>query len=264
MKVGDAIADILRREGVDLLFGYPVNHLIEFAAKAGDPPHHRSPGTRRPAHGRCHLAAQFRPQHRRLLHAARTGHRERLWRRRAMLRRIGPGAGVADGLPAAPVADQPELQSRDQHGVGHQIGRERSRSPPNCRTSCAAPSRSCATAAAARCWSRSLPTSSTRRSPSRSTTSPRSAHAPAPIQRTCAVRRQLLAGAERPVIYAGQGVHYARAWPRAARTGRNAGRAGADQPWRARAPSPRTIRCRWARAASPIPRRCITSCTAPT
>jgi len=35
MKVGDAIADILRREGVELLFGYPVNHLIEFAAKAG-------------------------------------------------------------------------------------------------------------------------------------------------------------------------------------------------------------------------------------
>src|SRR5271166_3338290 len=35
MKLGDAIADILRREGVELLFGYPVNHLIEFAAKAG-------------------------------------------------------------------------------------------------------------------------------------------------------------------------------------------------------------------------------------
>jgi acetolactate synthase-1/2/3 large subunit len=34
MKVGDAIAEIMRREGIDLLFGYPVNHLIEYAAKA--------------------------------------------------------------------------------------------------------------------------------------------------------------------------------------------------------------------------------------
>lgn len=34
MKVGQAIAEILKREGIDLLFGYPVNHLIEFAAAA--------------------------------------------------------------------------------------------------------------------------------------------------------------------------------------------------------------------------------------
>jgi acetolactate synthase-1/2/3 large subunit len=33
MKVGDAIAEILRREGVEILFGYPVNHLLEHAAK---------------------------------------------------------------------------------------------------------------------------------------------------------------------------------------------------------------------------------------
>jgi len=35
MKVGEAIAEILKREGVELLFGYPVNHLIESAAAAG-------------------------------------------------------------------------------------------------------------------------------------------------------------------------------------------------------------------------------------
>ena len=33
MKVGDAVAEILRREGVEILFGYPVNHLLEHAAK---------------------------------------------------------------------------------------------------------------------------------------------------------------------------------------------------------------------------------------
>ena len=32
MKLGAAIAEILRREGVEILTGYPVNHLIEFAA----------------------------------------------------------------------------------------------------------------------------------------------------------------------------------------------------------------------------------------
>ncbi len=34
MKVGDAIAEILKREGVEVLFGYPVNHVIEHAAAA--------------------------------------------------------------------------------------------------------------------------------------------------------------------------------------------------------------------------------------
>lgn len=34
MKAGDAIAEILRREGIEILCGYPVNHLLEFAAKA--------------------------------------------------------------------------------------------------------------------------------------------------------------------------------------------------------------------------------------
>src|SRR6185437_9431049 len=30
----DAIAEIMKREGIEILFGYPVNHLLEFAAKA--------------------------------------------------------------------------------------------------------------------------------------------------------------------------------------------------------------------------------------
>jgi thiamine pyrophosphate-dependent acetolactate synthase large subunit-like protein len=35
MKVGQAIAEILKREGVDVLLAYPVNHVIEAAAEAG-------------------------------------------------------------------------------------------------------------------------------------------------------------------------------------------------------------------------------------
>ena len=34
MKVGDAIAEIMKREGMDILCAYPVNHLIEHAAAA--------------------------------------------------------------------------------------------------------------------------------------------------------------------------------------------------------------------------------------
>jgi thiamine pyrophosphate-dependent acetolactate synthase large subunit-like protein len=34
MKVGEAVAEIMRREGIEILAGYPVNHLIEFAAAA--------------------------------------------------------------------------------------------------------------------------------------------------------------------------------------------------------------------------------------
>jgi thiamine pyrophosphate-dependent acetolactate synthase large subunit-like protein len=34
MKLGDAIAEIMKREGIEILTGYPVNHLIEHAAAA--------------------------------------------------------------------------------------------------------------------------------------------------------------------------------------------------------------------------------------
>lgn len=34
MKVGEAVAEIMKREGIEILCGYPVNHLLEFAAKA--------------------------------------------------------------------------------------------------------------------------------------------------------------------------------------------------------------------------------------
>ncbi len=34
MKLGTAIAEIMKREGIEILCGYPVNHLIEHAAAA--------------------------------------------------------------------------------------------------------------------------------------------------------------------------------------------------------------------------------------
>jgi acetolactate synthase-1/2/3 large subunit len=35
VTAGDAIAEILKREGVEIIFGYPVNHLLESAARSG-------------------------------------------------------------------------------------------------------------------------------------------------------------------------------------------------------------------------------------
>jgi thiamine pyrophosphate-dependent acetolactate synthase large subunit-like protein len=35
MRVGEAIAEILKREGVEIIFGYPVNHILEAAASIG-------------------------------------------------------------------------------------------------------------------------------------------------------------------------------------------------------------------------------------
>src|ERR1700685_1481953 len=34
MKLGAAIAEIMKREGIEILCGYPVNHIIEYAAAA--------------------------------------------------------------------------------------------------------------------------------------------------------------------------------------------------------------------------------------
>ena len=43
MKLGTAIAEILKREGIEILCGYPVNHLIEHAANADIRPMQSAP-----------------------------------------------------------------------------------------------------------------------------------------------------------------------------------------------------------------------------
>ena len=37
MKAGEAIAEILKREGVEIIFGYPVNHILDRAAPGNAP-----------------------------------------------------------------------------------------------------------------------------------------------------------------------------------------------------------------------------------
>ena len=97
MKVINAIAEILKREGVEYLIGYPVNPIIEAAAEAGI----RTIMVRQERIGAAHgdaVASHLGRQDRRLCHAARAGHRERVWRRRAGLWRIR-AAGRDAGRP---------------------------------------------------------------------------------------------------------------------------------------------------------------------
>ena len=97
MKTGAAIAEILKREGVEFLIGYPVNPIIEAAPR---PTSARSSSARSaPA---CTWPTRCQPHHvgradRRLRDAERAGHGERLRRRRAGLRRIGPPIVVLPG-----------------------------------------------------------------------------------------------------------------------------------------------------------------------
>jgi hypothetical protein len=221
------------------------------------PPDHRAPGAHRPAHGRRHQPRHLGPHHRRLLHAARPGRRERLWRRRAGYGESGPGPGHAHGLSAAHRACRPELQLHLQmRGITKSAEPITSAAEvPNIMRRAFT---RCATAAAGPCWSRSRPTCGTRRCRSRWTTRPSSPRATARTRPMVAAARCWRR--EAPVIYAGQGVHWAEAWPqlRARRAARRAGRRASA----ARAPSPRTIRCRWARVASrsrpgaAFPRQC--------
>ena len=89
MKTGDAIAEILKREGVEWIIGYPVNHILEHGAAADIRPIivrqeriglHMADAMSRVTNGR--KMGVF-------VHAARPRRRERLWRRRPGLRRIG-------------------------------------------------------------------------------------------------------------------------------------------------------------------------------
>ena len=90
MKLGAAIAEIMKREGIEILCGYPVNHLIEYAANADIRPVmvrqerigvHMADAISRVTSGQS--IGAFCMQH-------GPGAEERDGRRGAMLRRISP------------------------------------------------------------------------------------------------------------------------------------------------------------------------------
>ena len=122
MKLGTAIAEIMKREGIEILCGYPVNHLIEHAANADIRPV-MVRQERIGLHMADAISGSPRAHHRRVLHAARPRRGKRHGRRGAMFRRIRAGAGAADGLCAAACEYRAELQFQPGDEGVCEIGR---------------------------------------------------------------------------------------------------------------------------------------------
>ena len=263
MKLGTAIAEIMKREGIEILCGYPVNHLIEYAANADIRPVmvrqerigiHMADAISRVTSGQTH---------RRVLHAARARRRKRHGRRGAMLRRIRPRAGAADGLCAAARQYRPELQFQPgDAGVfevlraDHHRGRSLQHFPAGVYKTEERPRRAC-----------------DRRNPGRhverGSAGAAELHAGAahPLRRRsracegsrrAAGRRQAAGDLCRPGRALRQGLAATEAAGRASRHPRH------HEPRRQIVVSGRRIRCRWARAASPCRARCRNSSARPT
>ena len=241
MKVGAAIAEIMKREGIEILCAYPVNHLIEYRGRRSTsarsscarsasactwPTRSRaSPRATRSARSACSTARAPRTP----MAASRRPTRESV-----------PILVIPRRLSAPHRAGRRQLQ-RHARNARHRQDR---RAGDDRRTRVAnvmrrAFSHICATAAAARRSSRCRPICGTRKSPSRSTTSRWCARKYG--ARSGGVRKaaaKLLAKAKRPVIYAGQGVHWAKAWPQLRAARRAAGRIRSPPASKARARFP--------------------------
>ncbi len=212
MKVGEAVAEILKREGIEILTGYPVNHLLEFAA-----------------------AADIRPvivrQERIGLHMADAISRLSSGRRLgAFCMQHGPGTenaygGVAQAFgESVPILVLPMGYARRVAHVGPNY---------NATASMRSVSKSAEPITMAsevvnimrRAFSRlrngrggpvvvEIPSDIWNDEvPEPLDYTPVHATRYGPDPEHVREAAQMLASAQRPVIYAGQGVHYARAWP---------------------------------------------------
>ncbi len=261
MKTADAIAEILQARGRrvgDRLSGQPHPR----ARRPGrHPPDHRAPGAHRPAHGRRDLAGDPRPARSASSHAARPRHRERLWRRRPGLQRIGADPRHADGLcAAASPGCSRNYNASLQHAGHHQVGRAadlgRARSPNVMR-------RAFTRLRSGRggpvlvempidVWNEEIASPRLHAGPQL-----RTGPDPEAVREAAA----MLVAAERPVIYAGQGVHWAEAWDELQRAGRAARDPGLHQPrGQERVPRDAPARARLGRPrhpadGPPLPRR---------
>ena len=211
MKAGDAIAEILKREGIEIVTGYPVNHVLEYVAGAGIRPIivrqertglHMADAISRLSSGRT--IGVFAMQHGPGAENAFGGVAQAYSESVPMLvlpggypRRISHVASNFNSVlnmrnvakSAEPITSAAEIPhifrrafSRLRNGRGGPVVVE----------------------IPADVWNEQVPepldyepVQTTRFGPD-----------PAEVQRAAT----MLAGAQRPVIYAGQGVHYARAW----------------------------------------------------
>ncbi|MGI9383774.1 MAG: thiamine pyrophosphate-requiring protein [Methyloligellaceae bacterium] len=212
MKVVEAIAEILKREGVETLIGYPVNHVLEYAAR-----HDIRPIIVRQERVGLHMADAIS----RLSSGARIG---------VFAMQHGPGAenafgGVAQAYgESVPILVMPMGYARRLAHVHPNFNSSRSMATV---TKSAEPITSAAEVGNVmrRAFTRlrngrggpvlvEIPSDLMMEELDgdlnyKPVTSTRCGPASADVADAAA----MLAAAERPVIYAGQGVHYAKAWP---------------------------------------------------
>jgi len=213
MKLGAAIAEILKREGIEILCGYPVNHLIEYAASADI----RPIMVRQERIG-LHMADAIS----RVTSAQKIG---------VFCMQSGPGAenamgGVAQcfgesvpvlvlpmGYPRrianvepnfnSSQAMKPFAKSSEPIILAAEVGNIFRRAFTKLKNGRGGP---VVVEIPSDMWNEEVP------EPLNYTPVLRTRYAADPAHLKEAA--QLLITAKRPVIYAGQGVHYARAWPR--------------------------------------------------
>ena len=156
VKVSAAVAEMLKREGVEFLIGYPVNQIIESAAEVDI----RTIIVRQERTG-LHMAdavsrASRRAEDRRLRDADRAGHRERVRRRRPGLRRLGADRRVPRRLrPRRRVRCRPTSTRCVNYQHDHQVDRAGEPAVRDARPRSGARSRRSGTAGRARSSSRS-------------------------------------------------------------------------------------------------------------
>ncbi len=125
MNVVQVTAEILKREGVDILFTYPLNPLTESAAAARHSAARRAPRARRLRDGRRPRAHDVGRQGRRVLLPARARHRERVRRRRAGLLRRRAARRHRRRRAARPALHEAVLQLVAELPAHHEAGRDR-------------------------------------------------------------------------------------------------------------------------------------------
>lgn len=212
MKVGDAIAEILKREGVDTLFGYPVNRMFECAAAAKIRPItvrqerigvHMADAVARVTSGKKIgvFTMQHGPGTENTLGAIAQCYSESV---PVLILPGGYDRRLAHVDPnfSAPKGMQHITKSVEQLTSGSDINAVFRRAFTQLRNGRGGP---CVVEIPKDVWDENVPENfdykpviATRYGPD-----------PAAVTQAA----ELLANAKRPVLYVGQGVHYAQAWP---------------------------------------------------
>jgi acetolactate synthase-1/2/3 large subunit len=212
MKVGDALAEILKREGVDTLFGYPVNRMFETAAAAGIRPItvrqerigvHMADAVSRLTSGKKIgvFAMQHGPGVENTLGAIAQCYSESVpvlvipggYDRR--LSHVDPNFSAARSM-------QSFTKSVEQITSAAEVSNVMRRAFTQLRNGRGGP---CVVEVPKDLWMEDVPENFDYR--------PVIATRYGPDPQAVEEAAQILASAKRPVLYVGQGVHYARAWP---------------------------------------------------